>query len=137
MANPMLTWPDGIKRTRQRVMVWAVLERARNPLSAVEICRRAGERGVTVWLSTVYRVLELFIKQGLVVKVVVLENGMALYETNRTPHRHYAICVSCRKVIPVAACPLEQFQSQLAEKDFQITDHSLEIFGYCRDCASR
>lgn len=127
-------WPKGVKRTRQRESVLSVLESADKPLSATEICAKIQTDGEAAWMSTVYRVLELFEKKGMVIKTNMMSNEMAVYELNRFQHKHYAVCVNCHKVIAMENCPMEHFIPQIEEKDFQVMGHNLEIFGLCKDC---
>ena len=84
-------WPAGIKKTRQRQGVLSVLEHAQAPLSATDICAKLESTGENPWLSTVYRVLELFVEKGVVLKTSVMNNEMAVYELNRYTHKHYAV----------------------------------------------
>jgi Fur family ferric uptake transcriptional regulator len=130
-------WPSGIKKTRQRQSVLSVLERSSSPLNASEIRDMTEKDGTPVWLSTVYRILELFVKKGVVAKISVLNNEFALYEMNRFGHKHYAICVSCRKVIQMDNCPMEKFVPRLEDGDFHVTGHKVEIYGYCKDCDAK
>jgi Fur family ferric uptake transcriptional regulator len=127
-------WPAGIKRTKQREAVLAVLERADKPVSAAAICAQTEKDGEAVWLSTVYRILELFVKKGLAERIAMMTGEMAVYELNRFRHRHYAVCVSCRKIISMDNCPMERFVPKLADGDFRVTGHNLEVYGYCGDC---
>lgn len=130
-------WPTGIKRTQQRESVLSVLERSEKPLSATNICSEIKNNGTTVWLSTVYRILELFVKKGLVIKINMTNNEMAVYELNRFKHRHYAVCVNCRKIIAMDNCPMEKFIPKLEEDGFHVVGHNLEIYGLCKDCDSK
>jgi Fur family ferric uptake transcriptional regulator len=127
-------WPSGIKRTKQRDAVLSVLERAEGPLSAVDVRARTETDGAPVWLSTVYRILDVLVKKGAVVRLAMLNNEMAVYELNRFRHRHYAVCVSCRKIISMDNCPMERFIPKLADGGFRVTGHNLEVYGYCGDC---
>jgi Fur family ferric uptake transcriptional regulator len=126
--------PEGIRRTRQRERVLSVLEDAREPLSAAEICSRASGGGFTVWISTVYRILEIFVKEGVVSKIAVMNGDTALYELAGARHRHYAVCVGCRRIISMSNCPMEQFLPLIDDSDFRVTGHNLEIYGYCGQC---
>lgn len=127
-------WAGGLKRTKQRVLVLDVLERAELPLSAPEIAAELARRGAPVWLSTIYRVLETFVEAGTVQKTVVLENGAAVYELCAHAHRHYAVCLRCRRIIPLEECPLERLEPRLCERDFHITGHRLQMYGFCGGC---
>ena len=126
-------WPSGLKKTKPRENVLFVLKTAEKPLSAMEICSKIEENGGSAWLSTVYRILELFVKNGIAVKIAVMNSGVALYELNRFEHKHYAVCIGCHKIISIANCPLERFIPKIDE-DFRVVGHNLEIYGYCRDC---
>ncbi|MGB8454468.1 MAG: transcriptional repressor [Anaerocolumna sp.] len=127
-------WPTGIKRTKQRENVLSILENSENPLSATDICAKMEKNGGTSWMSTVYRILEHFLKKGIVIKTNMMNNEMAVYEINRFKHKHYAICVSCHKIITMDNCPMEKFIPKLEDEDFYVMGHNLEIFGFCKDC---
>jgi Fur family ferric uptake transcriptional regulator len=130
-------WLTGIKKTKQRQSVLSVLERSPIPLSATSIRSQAQKDGESIWLSTVYRILELFVKKGIIVKISILNNDFALYEINRFEHKHYAICLSCRKVVQMDNCPMEKFVPQLKDSDFHVTGHKVEIYGYCKECGTK
>jgi Fur family ferric uptake transcriptional regulator len=127
-------WPYGMKKTKQREAVLAVLERAEGPISAADIRARTESDGARVRLSTVYRILDVLVKKGAAVKLSILSGDTAVYELNRFRHRHYAVCVRCRKILSMDNCPMERFVPKIADGDFRVTGHSLEIFGYFRDC---
>jgi Fur family ferric uptake transcriptional regulator len=129
-------WPEGVKRTKQRESVFAVLQSAEKPLSAMQICAAIEklEGDASAWLSTVYRVLELFVKKDFVIKTSLMNSDMALYELNWSQHKHYAVCVSCQKMIALEDCPLEHYVPRLEGGAFQVTGHRLEVFGLCKAC---
>jgi Fur family ferric uptake transcriptional regulator len=129
-------WPEGVKRTRQRECVLAVLEEATKPLSAVDIFTLVNKRGCEAWLSTIYRILERFEEKKVVLKTTVASSDMTLYVINRMEHKHYALCLNCHIIIPIDHCPMNPFIPQLEEGEFQITGHHLEIFGLCKKCQS-
>lgn len=126
--------PVGVKRTRQRESVLAVLSKSDKPLGAAEIYAEILKDGDAAWLSTVYRVLELLVKKGAVTKITPSGGETALYEL-AGEHRHYAVCIGCRKIVYVDCdCALGGYIPRLADKEFRVTGHNLEIFGYCGDC---
>jgi Fur family ferric uptake transcriptional regulator len=126
--------PDGMKRTKQREIVFSVLAEADRPLSAAEICSRTQAEGTPVWLSTVYRILEIFVKEHVAEKIAVTASDMAFYGLSDRSHRHYAVCISCRRIISMDNCPMEQFLPSIQDENFRVTGHNLEIYGYCGDC---
>ncbi|MGI5984958.1 MAG: Fur family transcriptional regulator [Oscillospiraceae bacterium] len=137
MNENQLAWPAGMKKTKQRKRVFSVLERADSPLSAMDIYKQIEKDDSSFWLSTVYRILELFANEGLVVKTTVMGNNMTLYELNRNKHRHYAVCVNCRKVVEMDNCPMEKFIPEFAESDFRVLGHKVEMYGYCKECDAK
>lgn len=134
MKEVQSDWPAGLKKTKQRQCVLSVLEQAKKPLSAMEIGSLIEKEEGSIWLSTVYRVLELFVRENVAVKTVITDSEKALYELNRNEHKHYAVCLNCHKVVQIDFCPLEGFAPHLASNDFQVTGHKLEMYGYCKDC---
>ncbi|MDR1605393.1 MAG: transcriptional repressor [Gracilibacteraceae bacterium] len=134
MSADTNNWPTGIKKTRQRQAVLAALQQAEQPLSALDLHMRAAAAGQGISLSTIYRILEYMEKKGVVTRAEVAGSESALYELNRFRHKHYAVCVNCRKIIKMDNCPMENFIPHIAEKDFRVTGHSVKIYGYCREC---
>ncbi|MDR3353571.1 MAG: transcriptional repressor [Synergistaceae bacterium] len=136
MNETKTEWPAGVKRTRQRQEVLAVLENSPSPLNAEEIFSLAKKNDGSIWLSTVYRILDLFVKKGIVTKASAMNSAFAIYEMNRYQHKHYAVCIGCRKVIQMDNCPMEKFTPRLDDGDFRVTGHKVEIYGYCKDCGA-
>lgn len=131
-----LTYPAGIKWTRQRKKVYRVLWEAEEPLNAAQIYNlvEKEEEGVEYALSTIYRILAAFEENGLVEKTVWMGDGSVVYTLNRGGHTHYAICLECHRRIPLQNCPFAHIHLEKETGDFIITDHRLELYGYCRDC---
>jgi Fur family ferric uptake transcriptional regulator len=131
-----IIWPEGIKKTKQRDAVIKILEKAEAPVSALDIYAQIEKEGTSVWLSTIYRILELFCEKGVVLKTSVLDGEMAYYELSGDSHHHYAVCVDCHKIVPIAGCPMADFKPKL-QGDFRVLGHRVEMYGYCRDCDKR
>ncbi len=130
-------WPQGVKKTRQRVDIYRVLYSAKEPLSAAEIFTTLNNSASTPYaFSTVYRNLLAFEKAGILVKNVLSTEDNALYELKNETHRHYAVCLKCHKKIPISTCPVHHIAGDLQKTlpGFQVTGHQLEIYGYCQGC---
>jgi Fur family ferric uptake transcriptional regulator len=127
----------GLKKTKPRDSVLSVLEHAKKPLSAMDICAEIEKKGDTAWLSTIYRILNLFVKKGIAVKMTIPNTEMAVYELNRFQHKHYAICLSCHKILSMENCPMEEFIPKIKDSNFQVTGHNLEVYGYCSKCSTK
>jgi Fur family ferric uptake transcriptional regulator len=126
-----------IKQTKPRRQILAVLEQAEQPLSAVEIQSRAENSGDKIWLSTVYRVLDLFVERDIAIKSTLLDQDMAVYGLNRYEHKHYAVCVGCHKIVAMSNCPMADFDPMLKDSRFRVIGHKIEIYGYCNECQDK
>ena len=134
-------WPEGIKWTKQRKDVFTVLRQAKKPMSAYDIFQEILKEGATdasnYAISTVYRSLTIFEEKGLVEKSMLMGSDTALYELADGHHKHYAVCLSCHKLVPIKHCPFEHVAHDTVrneEDDFVVTGHKLELYGYCKEC---
>lgn len=136
MEENNFVYPAGIKWTKQRKAVYEVLSASEEPLSAVQIynliLQKSGEGNYAV--STVYRVLTAFEEKGYVEKSTFMGEDTVMYEWKRNGHTHYAVCLGCRKKLPLQACPFEHVHLAAESDDFLVTGHKLELYGYCKTC---
>lgn len=133
----VLLQQTGLKQTRQRTIMLDVLYNSKGPLSAEDLFGLIKKRGVSMSLSTVYRILESFTDKGLVTALTLETSKQVLYEVAHAHHGHHLICISCSKVIHVEGCPLENYEAKLAQKyRFKIDDHTLNFYGYCEQCST-
>ncbi len=137
--NPAMEgFPGGIKWTRQRKAVYRVLQDADEPLSALQIHSRIEKSDSGSYaLSTIYRILTAFEEQGLVSKTTWIGDGTVVYELNMGGHTHYAVCVNCHRRVPLQSCPFAHIhlpRDTGEMKDFLVTGHKLELYGYCKQC---
>ena len=114
----------GYKATPQRLAVLAALG-AEQHQSLGEIRSRCPEVG----LVTIYRTLDLLSEIG-AVRRLDLGDGPR-YELAED-HHHHLICESCGGVSEFERCPLEL--RRLRGVDFEISSHTLEIYGRCAGC---
>ncbi len=126
---------EGIKSTKHRKAILEILEMAETPLTVEEIFLTLKEKHASIWLSTVYRTLEILTSKDLVIKSTIMGDDKARYELNHNEHKHHVVCVGCHKRISFEDCPVNEFEKALKERmDFDVTAHKLEIYGYCKDC---
>ena len=88
--------------------------------------------------STIYRNIDVLIKQNLIDKYYLQENEMFYQIKNTTAeHKHYVICNSCKKMFDLPVCPIHDIQSSLDEYGFTVTDHYIQITGQCKECKEK
>ena len=125
----------GLKVTLPRLKILEVLENLPNHhLSVEDIYRQLIEIHEEVGIATIYRVLSQFEESGIVHKLN-FENNQAVYELCGVDHHDHLVCVKCDTIIEFQDDVIEQHQLQIAKKHgFELTDHSLYLYGLCKDC---
>lgn len=125
----------GFKVTSARLKILMLLESSEERhLSAESIHQNLKENGEDVGLATVYRVLTQFEEAGLVNKLR-FDNEHSVFEYNHGEHHDHLVCVKCQRVEEFCDPVIEGRQEKIAEQfGFQITDHSLYLYGVCQSC---
>jgi len=126
----------GLKITTPRLKVLQILDQSINRhLSAEDIYKALLSLNDDVSLATVYRVLTQFEAAGLVSRHN-FEGGHSVFELARGEHHDHLVCVRCGLVEEFVDEIIEQRQKTIADRaHFQMTDHALNIFGICPQCA--
>ncbi len=125
----------GLKITLPRVKILEILENARDRhVSAEDIYKMLVESGEDIGLATVYRVLTQFEEAKLVVRHHFSE-GHSVFELDLGEHHDHLVCVKCGHVEEFVDELIEKQQRAVAQKaGFCMTDHSLNIYGICKEC---
>ncbi|MEW9124003.1 MAG: Fur family transcriptional regulator [Thermotaleaceae bacterium] len=123
------------KVTHQRsAMIDVFLEHKDRFLSAEEIYQRSKEKYPQTNFSTIYRNLEIFEKLGILHKTSINEGAFHYELICEENHHHHIICKGCGKTEVIDFCPFQQANEQMKSKNFTLTDHKFELFGYCEKC---
>lgn len=125
----------GLKVTMPRVKILQILEGSDDKhFSAEDVYKALLEANEDVGLATVYRVLTQFESAGLVTRHH-FEGGHSIFELTPLDHHDHVVCTKCGKVEEFFDEVIEQQQDKIAEAlGFEITDHSLYIYGICSTC---
>jgi Fur family transcriptional regulator, ferric uptake regulator len=127
----------GFRMTRDRRIILQVLGEVSIPLTAEDVLERVNAALPGIALSTVYRTLDELVSRGSVQRTLLSNDGHAFFELVGNVHRHYMVCLACHRMFPISSCPVEDFAHSAAEElGFEVTDHSLVLYGYCRHCRS-
>ncbi len=106
-------------------MILEALKKSHGALSAAALHKKLSGMDLT----TVYRNLELFVRDGNV-KKLNLHGDEALYEYAEQAH-HHAICTDCDQVIHFSA-PDEEIKRLLNLKDFKADSIEITVRGTCQ-----
>ena len=125
----------GLKVTLPRVKIMQIMESSESRhLSAEDVYRALRDAGEDVGLATVYRVLTQFESAGLVMRHH-FDGGQSVFEMDDDEHHDHIVCTKCGKVEEFFDAVIEKQQDKVAKKlGFEISDHSLYLYGLCPDC---
>ena len=125
----------GLKVTIPRIKILAILEENQaQHMSAEGIYQALRSQGEDMALATVYRVLAQFESAGLIVRHQ-FEGDHAVFELNHGEHHDHLVCVKCGRVEEFVDEVIELRQAAVAKQhNFDMTDHSLNIYGICGYC---
>jgi len=128
----------GLKATLPRIKILEFLERSDvRHMSAEDLYKAMLESGEEVGLATVYRVLTQFEQAGLVTRHH-FEGGHSVFELNEGTHHDHILCIKCGRVDEFVDKTIEERQLRIAaEKGYEMTDHSLYIYGICEACRQK
>jgi Fur family ferric uptake transcriptional regulator len=127
---------SGLKATRQRERIVRAFFTAGRHLSAEELYHRVHTEDPGIGLVTVYRTLKLLREAG-------LATGRQFGDTYTRfdpspadrPHDHL-ICTRCGKIQEFQNAAFLHLREKVARTlGFTVTEHRLELYGFCRDCA--
>ena len=136
MEEHKLSIPKGYRKTKQREAILKVLEKAEYPLTAEHIFMELKNQGINISLSTIYRNLEMLTKEGLTVKSYMMNEDKARYAL--PDKKNYLVCEKCGKIVIIDNCPFDKFKEELIEvHGFDITGHSIEVYGICPECQKK
>ena len=125
----------GLKVTLPRVKILQMLDSTeQRHMSAEDVYKALMEAGEDVGLATVYRVLTQF-EEAKIVTRHHFEGGHSVFELNEGSHHDHILCVKCGRVDEFVDAEIEGRQRQIATAaGYEMTDHSLYIYGICPRC---
>lgn len=125
----------GCKITPQRrAVIQSLLNFTKFP-TALEVFNDIKATNPDVGLDTVYRNLNLLVEIGLVNQITLAGKDVKVFELSIDGHHHHLVCLGCGQTNCLDYCPVDEKSLQTAAgSEFQVTRHSLEIYGYCQKC---
>lgn len=130
----------GLKVTPARLAILKIFLAEEKPLKAEDVFSRLKNKKVDQ--ATVYRNLDSFEKKGIIKKVDLRKDST--YFELPTRHHHHIVCTGCGTVedfsVPAgkSGCWADEVSKKAlrnSKKFKRIQDHSLELFGACKECS--
>ncbi|PKK39409.1 hypothetical protein ABB02_01258 [Clostridiaceae bacterium JG1575] len=136
MNIQLLLRQNGLKITKPRETILAILREADHGMDAEWIREQAVLRGIYINLSTVYRTLDLLEELNILEKFDLGDHRYN-YVLKKDHHRHTLTCEICHKSVDMD-CPMTKIEELInRETGFSIKEHHLELKGVCRECAQK
>ncbi len=123
----------GGRITKIRKEIIRILAEADCLMSQADILARLNKLKLQPNRSTIFRELLFLAKNNIVLKNTI--SGVLSYEMPHD-HHHHLVCLTCSSIAKIKiGNHLEEQEKQIAKKNkFNITNHCLEFYGYCRNC---
>ena len=128
---------EGLRFTRQRLAVWMEIGISREHRDADDIYISIRSKGVKVSRATVYRTIDVLVKNKLVRKLDVGDGKNRFESIIDEEHHDHMICNVCGKILEIKEDTIHTYLDQACEKmGFRAEYRSLHIYGQCAKCAS-
>lgn len=119
----------GVRLTRPRRIILAILAEGGDHPDALEIFRRASAQDSGISLSTVYRTMRVLEDKGAIHRHA-FEGGPARFEHADGRHHDHLIDMDTGDVVEFRSDRIEELQTEIArELGYDIVSHRLEIYG--------
>ncbi len=125
----------GLKVTLPRLKVLEILEQEgdEHHLTAEDVYKMLIDQGEEVGLATVYRVLTQFEQAG-IVRRLNFENNISVFELDTGDNHDHLVCLKTGKVKEFVDPIIEERIQEIAkEKGYNLSAHSLVIYGTLKD----
>ena len=125
----------GLRLTRQRELIVKDFLAQQEHVSAEDLYLKVREKAPEIGYTTVYRTLKLLAEANLA-HARNFGDGFSRYEpAHQVEHHDHLICRKCGEITEFVNEHIEKMQDEVArEHGFVITDHTLDLYGVCRDC---
>jgi len=120
---------EGLRYTKQRQAVWDEIQSSQEHRDAEDIYMSIRNNGVNVSRATVYRTIDVLVKNRMVRKMDV-GDGRNRYEPRLDKaHHDHMICIETGKIIEFYNEELEGLQEKIAEENgYVLVRHIHQLF---------
>jgi len=120
---------EGLRFTRQRLAVWTEIGISREHRDADDIYISIRSKGVKVSRATVYRTIDILVKNKLVRKLDI-GDGRSRFESKIDEEHHdHMICLETGNIIEFYNSRLEQLQEKIAlDNGYELVRHVHQLF---------
>ncbi|MCT4687582.1 Fur family transcriptional regulator [Vallitalea sp.] len=127
---------NGYKLTNQRKIIIEALYHSDKPISMEEWLLLTKDKNPGINLSTIYRNIDVLEDLGLLEKIRPKDGNIKYTLNLMENHAHFLICKRCGKAEAIECCLSNEFKKIIEDKEFDLIEHNLELYGYCKECHS-
>ena len=120
---------EGLRFTRQRLAVWMEIRISREHRDADDIYISIRSKGVKVSRATVYRTIDVLVKNELVRKLDVGDGKNRFESKIDEEHHDHMICLETGNIIEFYNSRLEELQEKIAlDNGYELVRHVHQLF---------
>jgi len=130
---------NNLKFTIQREVILETLYKSTEHLTPESLHQLIQQRypELKTGIATVYRTLALLESSAIVTSLSFGAQGKK-YELGMKEHHDHLICTSCGKITEFVDEEIEKRQHTITkELGFKMSDHSMQIYGICKECQEK
>ena len=125
---------EGLRATKQRLDIWDELSGTNKHRDIETIFSSLKQKKINVSRATLYRTIDVFVKHGLL-KKLVLDDGKFLYEHNKktiTPQHDHIVCEDCGEIFEFFDNTISQIENKIATKlNLKVTNRVHQLSASC------
>ena len=125
---------EGLRATKQRLDIWDELSGTNKHRDIETILSSLKQKKINVSRATLYRTIDVFVKHGLL-KKLVLDDGKFLYEHNKktiTPQHDHIVCEDCGEIFEFFDNTISQIENKIATKlNLKVTNRVHQLSASC------
>jgi len=128
----------GMKTSTQRNLVLEIMLRDKKHLTVEELYETVKAENPDIGIATVYRTVRLLCDANIARELPITQQVSRYEIISERDHHDHLICTSCGRFVEISSDQIEQEQIRIAKKhEFTLTDHSLVLYGICKDCRKK
>lgn len=130
----------GLRLTRQRRLIFSILESAKTHLNAKQLLKEAQKVDPGIDQVTIYRNLGVLKRLGVVdeLDLLHLKGDQHYYEARQTRAHSHVACLDCGKVFEFYTPEMKGINRALEKEcGFEVAFSRIEIGGYCAECRKK
>ena len=136
----LLAKQHGLRLTRQRLLIFSILESAQTHLNAKQILEQARKFDRSIDQVTIYRNLSVLKRLGVIdeLDLLHLQGEEHYYEARQIREHSHVGCLRCGKVFEFYTPAMKAINRALEKEcGFSVAYARIEIGGYCAECQKK